>query len=618
MTAATARDAARIAPAITCRRRLCLCARSAIARAKSSSSAVSAPAYRSRHSSYSWNDVPVHSRSLVRPFSSHRCAACFSWSRRPRPPRPAPASARAAATPSAATRARSRPGGGSAAPPRPPPRSSSAAARRPARRSTSSAAFRSGKSDSSSSRSTTARVPCAVTRLRKISRTIALPLGADPVQRRLGVLGQRARDAADLLVRRPRQQLPLAVPLLPETRHREGQQRQRRPRPLHRLHHLVDEGLVLEAVAALPSPARRAPAAGPRALSAGSGRERLEHRRERLVLRAAASGSRRAATAARARPPRAASRPSSAAKRSCASVGFSVNSSSNWSTTRSASPWPFRHRLDQVEGRPPGRRSPTSRSQRLGVPGQLRRERLPQAPEGRRPRRATRAPPSPRGRDATTPARTNDVLPAPEGPITAEQLPRPQPLPERLDLRLPPEEDGRVLLREAREPRVRAPLLHLLQARRPRRRRQHRLQRQRQVVRRAEPLLPLLLQAPPHDPAAAPAGRPAPATTAPPASPPGSPSASPTVVSRRNGCFPRQQLVQHHPEREDVRPVVHRQPPHLLRRHVPDRPQQLPRPRRRRLRRLRARRSPAGPRASPGRSPAPSPARPSSRTRSRA
>ena len=58
----------------------------------------------------------------------------------------------------------------------------------------------------------------------------ALALGADPVHRGLGVLGQGPRDAPDLLVGLAREELPLPVPLLPQTRHREGQQRQRRPR----------------------------------------------------------------------------------------------------------------------------------------------------------------------------------------------------------------------------------------------------------------------------------------------------------------------------------------------------------------------------------------------------
>ena len=57
-------------------------------------------------------------------------------------------------------------------------------------------------------------------------------------------------------------------------------------------------------------------------------------------------------------------------------------------------------------------------AQRLGIPGELRPERLAEAPQRRRPGVLTIAA-QPSGREATTPARTNDVLPAPEGPINA-------------------------------------------------------------------------------------------------------------------------------------------------------------------------------------------------------
>jgi hypothetical protein len=48
----------------------------------------------------------------------------------------------------------------------------------------------------------------------------------------------------------------------------------------------------------------------------------------------------------------------------------------------------------------------------------------------------------------------------------------------------------------------------------------------------------------------------------------------------------REQLVQRDAQREDVRAVIDRLPPHLLGRHVADRSHELPRPGRRRLRRL--------------------------------
>ena len=107
--------------------------------------------------------------------------------------------------------------------------------------STSSPRPCSGRAESSSSRSMTARVPCAVTRLRKISRTSRLPLGADAVHRGLGVLGEGPCDPADLLVRLAGEELLLPVALLPEPRHREGQERQGAPRALDRRDHLVHE-----------------------------------------------------------------------------------------------------------------------------------------------------------------------------------------------------------------------------------------------------------------------------------------------------------------------------------------------------------------------------------------
>ena len=76
------------------------------------------------------------------------------------------------------------------------------------------------------------------------------PLRADPLERRLRVLREGAGDAADLAVRLARQQPLLAVALLPEPRGGEGEERQRAALLLHLRHHLVDERLVLEAVAA--------------------------------------------------------------------------------------------------------------------------------------------------------------------------------------------------------------------------------------------------------------------------------------------------------------------------------------------------------------------------------
>ncbi len=221
---------------------------------------------------------------------------------------------------------------------------------------------------------------------------------------------------------------------------------------------------------------------------------------------------------------------------------------------------------------------------RLGVARQLRGQRLREAEGGPRARRRAHRTPAFRSRRDHARAHERRLARA-RRPDHGQQLPVLQALPQRRDLRLPPEEGPRLLLREAREPRVRALDLHLVQARRSRRSRQHRLQRQRQIVRRAETLLPPLREAPLHDPAQRRRH----------------PTRQRRQLRRRllqdrrqrrdrrlppERVLPRQELVRHHPEREDVRPVVHRQPAHLLRGHVRHRPQDLPRPRGRRLRHL--------------------------------
>ncbi len=87
-----------------------------------------------------------------------------------------------------------------------------------------------------------------------------------------------------------------------------------------------------------------------------------------------------------------------------------------------------------------------------------------------------------------------------DGPITASSFRARIRSQQRLHLGLAAEEDRRVLLREAREPRVRASAPRPPAGPPTRRRCEHRLERQRQVVRSLEALLPPLLQAPPHDP----------------------------------------------------------------------------------------------------------------------
>ena len=71
---------------------------------------------------------------------------------------------------------------------------------------------------------------------------------ADGLERRLCVLGKRPGDAADLLVAPPREQAALAIPVLPETRHRKREQRQRPALLRHVTQHVVDEPLILEPV----------------------------------------------------------------------------------------------------------------------------------------------------------------------------------------------------------------------------------------------------------------------------------------------------------------------------------------------------------------------------------
>ena len=207
-------------------------------------------------------------------------------------------------------------------------------------------------------------------------------------------------------------------------------------------------------------------------------------------------------------------------------------------------------------------------------------------------------------------------LARPRGPDHRQELAIAEPLPQRLDLVLPAEEDARVLLREGRQARVRA----------------------RAPPPPAGTPLPSAPAAPPRAPAP---GR------APPGSAPPGPfsrhrrtipldrrrrtvrlqssataEAPPALLQDRpqrrdhrlppERVLPRQQLVQHHPEREDVGPCVHRQAPHLLGGHVRHRPHQQARAASGRgavgswLSRVG---SPAP--ASPGRSRGSSPARPS-------
>ncbi len=248
---------------------------------------------------------------------------------------------------------------------------------------------------------------------------MALPLRADPLHRRLGVLRQGAAHAPDPFVRRARQE-PLSLgPAAPTAatrrtpaaaaRHAPRPPRPaspppgRRPRtgtlllrrlhqrPAQRRHRSADQGGQL----------RRTPAPEPRGRGNGT-------------------GSRPAWTAARGRRPRRPDGPE-ARERSCTSGGFSVNSSSNWSTTRQRLA-----RDASATGRsrtapPPGPRSgraPAGRPCHPPAPGPAPG---PARARGASPGWHTR-PTQPSGRDGSSPARRNDVFPAPEGPISPRSL----------------------------------------------------------------------------------------------------------------------------------------------------------------------------------------------------
>ena len=68
------------------------------------------------------------------------------------------------------------------------------------------------------------------------------------LERRLRVLRKRPGDAANLLVGPTGEQAPRAIAVLPETRHRKCEQRQRPALLGHLTQHVVDEPVILEPV----------------------------------------------------------------------------------------------------------------------------------------------------------------------------------------------------------------------------------------------------------------------------------------------------------------------------------------------------------------------------------
>jgi hypothetical protein len=113
-------------------------------------------------------------------------------------------------------------------------------------------------------------------------------------------------------------------------------------------------------------------------------------------------------------------RPRSSAKRSCTSFGLSVNSSSSWSTTRTASRWLSRH-FRTIEKATSGLSKPRSCFIVSASEGSTSTRAWASERIGAPPGVETMAP-QPEGREAISPARTNEVFPAPEGPMRARSL----------------------------------------------------------------------------------------------------------------------------------------------------------------------------------------------------
>ena len=113
-------------------------------------------------------------------------------------------------------------------------------------------------------------------------RSPAPPFPA-PVRSRASVASACSASAPSTprirIVGRAGQELPLPVPLVPETRDREGQERQRSPLLLHRRDHLVHQRLVLETHTEPRRGLHQGPTQG-RRRRAGPGASRLE-RQER-------------------------------------------------------------------------------------------------------------------------------------------------------------------------------------------------------------------------------------------------------------------------------------------------------------------------------------------------
>ena len=232
-----------------------------------------------------------------------------------------------------------------------------------------------------------------------------------------------------------------------------------------------------------------------------------------------------------------------------------------------------------ASGRPDRRRSPSPRTRRAGArasgsPASSGASARPRARRGAAPGVQTSAP-QPAGREAMTPARTNDVLPAPEGPITASSrrsaaarqsasTSASRPKKTAASFSVKDESPGYGLPRPRRPPSDAAPGRRASTASSasarscaPWKRSSRSFSRHRRTIPSSAGGIAAVERRQVRR-----------------ASPAGSPSACAATVSRRKGWRRDEQLVEHDAEGEDVAPRVDRQRLHLLGRHVRHRPHQ--------------------------------------------
>ena len=394
-----------------------------------------------------------------------------------------------------------------------------------------------------------------------------LTIGPDPLERRLRVARESAGHAADLRVGLLGEEPSLPVPLLPQARHGEGEQRQRPALPLDRVRHLADQSRLeaesLRSRRLLERAAQRLPR------ERAEWRQLREDRRERLVLVApheevVPHREEHVHSGLAGEPAQQLGETRLRLRRAEREQLLELVHHEESLRVGLAPPHERLERLARVleSHEPP---------QRLDVALQLGREGLPQHQQRRVPGRRHHRRPA-RGPRRHHPRPHEGRLARPRGPDHREEPPGPDALPERLDLALSPEEPVGVRLGERAQAGVRArPLAVVSDERRRRGPLQHRLEREGQVVRRVEALLRLLRQAATHDPLHRPRQRSR-----------GSPHRRRVLVQDRRdrlrrrrpreGPPSRQRLVENRPEREEIRPRVRLSPSRLLRREVRRRP----------------------------------------------